>query len=292
MWGVLNIDKPRGVTSRQVVDHVQRLVRPAKAGHAGTLDPLATGVLVVCVGGATRLIEYVQALPKRYRATFLLGRRSDTDDIEGHIVALENPPQPPLEQLQAALARFVGEIRQRPPDYSAVKIGGRRAYDLARKGERVHLRERPVRVDRIELLSYRYPEVQLEVDCGSGTYIRALGRDVAESLGTASVLSELTRTAIGPFRLQDARPLAALDSSSLPRWLLPALHVFEGRRAAMLSDAETPRVLNGQGLHRPAHGRHEDIPAVDRDGRLVAVLRPRGPDWLRPVRVFPPTSLS
>jgi tRNA pseudouridine55 synthase len=291
MFGLLNINKPPGVTSRKVVDHVQMLVRPAKAGHAGTLDPLATGVLIVCVGDATRLIEYVQRLQKQYRATFLLGRSSDTDDIDGHVVALESPPQPSVEDLKTALPRFVGDIRQRPPDYSAVKIHGRRAYDLARGGERVTLKDRPVRIDRIEVLSYCYPELQLDVHCGSGTYIRALGRDLAKSLGTASVLSQLTRMAIGPFRLKEAFCLDELDSSSLARMLLPAVRVFEGLPTETLSDDEVPRVLTGQSLHRPGHGRRDDIPAVARDGRLVAVLSPRGPDWLRPVRTFPPSNV-
>src|SRR5687768_4447654 len=130
MHGLLNLNKPAGVTSRDVVNQIQRLVRPAKVGHAGTLDPLATGVLVVCIGNATRLIEYVQRMPKSYRAAFILGRSSDTDDIEGNVLEVADAPQPSIETLTSVLPRFIGEISQRPPAFSAIKVQGRRAYDL------------------------------------------------------------------------------------------------------------------------------------------------------------------
>lgn len=133
-FGLLNIAKPAGMTSRDVVDWVQRLVRPAKAGHAGTLDPLATGVLIVCVGRATRLVPLIQEMRKTYRATFLLGRTSDSDDVEGTIIETPDVSPPTREQVQAVLPEFVGRIHQRPPAYSAVKVAGRRAYALARKG--------------------------------------------------------------------------------------------------------------------------------------------------------------
>src|SRR5690606_6420881 len=138
-FGLLNINKPVGQTSRWVVDRVQRLVRPAKAGHAGTLDPLASGVLVVCVGQATRLIDHVQQMPKRYRAEFLLGRTSDTEDTQGEVVELVDPPIPTHDAIIAAASQFVGEIMQRPPAYSALKVDGKRAYALARKGQAVEL---------------------------------------------------------------------------------------------------------------------------------------------------------
>ena len=175
--GLLSLSKPSGMTSRQAVDVVQRLARPVKAGHAGTLDPLATGVLVVCVGGATHLIEYVQRMPKRYTATFLLGRQSPTEDVEGAVVELPHAPVPAGEQIEAAAQRFVGRIDQRPPAFSALKIHGRPAYKLARQGRPVTLQPRPVELYRIEVKSYRYPELILEVECGGGTYVRSLGRD-------------------------------------------------------------------------------------------------------------------
>ena len=139
----MNLKKSGGVTSRDVVNVVQRLVRPLKAGHAGTLDPLATGVLVICVGAGTRLIEYVQRMPKTYVGTFLLGRESDTEDVEGQVVELADPPRPTLDQITDAAAKLTGEIIQRPPAYSALKVAGRRAYELARKGKPVELKSAP-----------------------------------------------------------------------------------------------------------------------------------------------------
>src|SRR6476659_4427850 len=141
-FGVLNVNKPRGMTSRDAVNRVERLVRPAKAGHAGTLDPLATGVLVICVGQATRLIRFVQRMRKQYRATFLLGRQSETDDLEGEVIEIPNATQPPRAALDLALTQFVGDIEQRPPAHSAIKIDGRRAYRLARRGKAVELAAR------------------------------------------------------------------------------------------------------------------------------------------------------
>ncbi|MFV1967289.1 MAG: tRNA pseudouridine(55) synthase TruB [Pirellulaceae bacterium] len=286
MFGVFNVNKPAGKTSRQVVNHIQRLVRPAKAGHAGTLDPLATGVLVVCVGPATRLIENVQASRKVYRATFLLGRSSDTEDVEGKVVELQDPLRPEASAIRAAIPQFVGTIQQRPPAFSALKVSGQRAYQLARQGQAVILKERPVRITRLELLSYAYPELSLEVECGAGTYIRSLGRDLATRLGTAAVMSQLERTAVGPFELADACLLEQLTADSLDEHLRPATELFVDVPAERLRDSEVQRVRTGQAVYRPHHERTSDVPAVDERGMLVAVLVARGPDWLQPKRVL------
>src|ERR1051325_1327760 len=171
MFGLLNINKPSGITSRRVVDRVARLVKPHKAGHAGTLDPLASGVLVVCVGQATRLIEYVQRMPKRYRATFLLGRSSPTEDIEGDVSELPGAPQPSLDQIEQAARGMLGQLAQRPPAFSAVKVDGRRSYDLARAGRAVELAPRTIEVHAIALVGYSYPQLELDIRCGSGTYV-------------------------------------------------------------------------------------------------------------------------
>ena len=192
--GLLNLSKPAEMSSRQAVNLVERLTRPVRAGHAGTLDPLATGVLVVCVGAATRLIGYVQRMPKRYQGTFLLGRQSPTEDIEGDVIELADAPIPTREQVVAVAARFIGRIDQRPPAFSAVKVAGRRAYELARQGRQPEWLPRPVVIHSIEVAAYQYPELILDVACGGGTYIRSLGRDLAESLGTAAVMSALVRT--------------------------------------------------------------------------------------------------
>ncbi len=204
--GFLNLNKPTGPTSRDVVNLVARPLKRAKVkvGHAGTLDPLASGVLVVAVGAATRLSEHVQRLPKTYRTVVRLGARSDTLDADGTIVEVTDPPIPTVDQVREALASQVGEIDQLPPQFSALKVGGRRAYDLARAGQAVELASRRVRIDRVELLEYNWPLLTFEVDCGSGTYIRSIARDVGEALGTGGLIEVLIRTRIGSFDLKEA----------------------------------------------------------------------------------------
>ncbi len=286
--GVLNLNKPAGWTSRQVVNVVQRLAKPDKVGHAGTLDPLATGVLVVCVGAATRLIEYVQRMPKTYRGTFLLGRQSPTEDVDGQVTELPNPPMPSRDRIVEAAARLVGQIQQRPPAYSALKVDGRRAYALARKGEHVELKPRPVTVYRIELTAYDYPELTLDVECGSGTYIRSLGRDLAESLGTAAVMSALTRTAIGGFHLAEAIDPAGLTPSDWAGHLQPPLTAVGSLPRIELSAAEATEIRHGRVIRRHTPG--SDTPeyaAIDPTGRLTAILISRGGDQLGPKRNLP-----
>ena len=288
-YGLLNLNKPPGLTSRQVVNHVQRLARPAKVGHAGTLDPLATGVLVVCVGAATRLIEYIQQMPKGYTGTFLLGRRSPTEDVEGDVAELDNPPVPTREQIAAASSSFVGRIEQRPPAYSALKVDGRRAYKLARQGEQVELKPRTVTVYRIELRAYEYPELTLGIECGSGTYIRSLGRDLAESLGTAAVMSALVRTSIGGFRIEEAAHPREVTKQDWTDYLLPPLRAVESLPRVELSTSEIVSVRQGLTIAKetaPADAR--EIAALDAGGRLVAILTRRGPGLLGPLRNLTP----
>jgi tRNA pseudouridine55 synthase len=250
-FGILNVNKPPGLSSRDVVDRVERLVRPAKCGHAGTLDPLATGVLVICVGPATRLIQYVQRMQKQYRATFLLGRQSETDDIEGDVTLLEGAPQPTRAQIDDVLLRFVGQIQQRPPAHSAIKVAGRRAYALARRGLPVELAARPVTIHALTVRQYKYPELELDLECGSGTYVRALGRDLAAALGTAAVMSALERIAIGGFRVDHAVRLDELTAGNLLRHLQPALAAVAELPRIMISDAELARLRNGLPISLP-----------------------------------------
>src|SRR3989304_2088231 len=226
-FGILNVDKPAGLTSRDAVNRVERLFRNVKCGHAGTLDPLATGVLVICVGPATRLIQYVQRLPKQYRAVFQLGCRSATDDTEGEVEVVVGAPEPTRAQVEAALPQFLGDVQQRPPAHSAVKIGGQRAYDLAPRGEEFELPARTASIPRLEILRYEYPELELAIECGSGTYVRSLGRDLAAALGTAAVMSALVRTAIGDFRIENAIPLDALTTDTLLERLQPPLEALK-----------------------------------------------------------------
>lgn len=286
------LDKPPGITSRQAVDVVKRLVRPAKTGHAGTLDPLATGVLVVCVGAATRLIEYVQRMPKRYRAKFRLGQSSPTEDIEGQIAYYPEAPRPSLEELHCAAARLTGEIMQRPPAFSALKVQGRRAYDLARAGRDVELQPRPVTIYRLDVAHYDYPELALEIECSSGTYVRSLGRDLAESLGTHAVMSELQRTAIGGFRVEQACTPDRLSRETLADWLLPPERAVEALPAVRFDARQTRRILQGLSVARDNATSEELLAGVEHaafgpDGRLIGIAA-RLPDgaW-RAVRNLP-----
>ncbi len=283
MYGLLNINKPPGKTSRDAVNRVQRLVRPVKVGHAGTLDPLATGVLVVCLGPATRLIQYVQQLPKRYIGTFLLGRRSDSDDTEGEVVELENPAVPTVDEVLAALPQFTGTIQQRPPIFSAINVNGKRAYALARAGKQVELAARPVTIHDLRVVRYEYPELVLDIGCGSGTYIRSLGRDLAESLGTAAVMSKLERTAIGDFSVESAIDMSDLTEDSLAKHLLPAEAAVRHLPAVELTADEVHKIGNGLTIERPEHGFISDIAAFDAAGHLIAIVAPRSPDQLRPI---------
>ena len=286
--GLLNLHKPSGMTSRDVVNVVQRLVRPLKVGHAGTLDPLATGVLVICVGTATRLIEYVQRMPKTYSGTFLLGRESDTEDIEGRVVELADPPRPTFEQLSLAAAKFTGEILQRPPAYSALKVAGRRAYELARKGKSADLKPRPITVHRLEIKSYRYPEVVLDVQCGGGTYIRSLGRDLAEALGTAAVMSALKRTAIGSFRVEEAVDPASLTAENLSRCLLPLVRAVEYLPRLDLTAEEVARLGHGLTIeNRISLPEAAECAGISPAGELCSILIPRGENRLTPTLNFP-----
>jgi tRNA pseudouridine55 synthase len=285
---VLNLNKPAGLTSRQVVDQVQRLARPAKVGHAGTLDPLAGGVLVVCVGSATRLIEYVQQMPKGYTGTFLLGRRSPTEDVEGEVFELDHPPVPMLEQITAAARALVGPIEQRPPAYSALKLGGRRAYALARKGQPVELGPRTVTVYRIEVLAYEYPTLRLAIECGGGTYVRSLGRDLAESLGTSAVMSELLRTSIGEFRIEEAVDPGQLTGENWLDHLLPPLAAVGRLPRVELSADEIAKIRQGLAIpRRKLPTGTGPFAGVDTAGRLVTILTPRGRGLLGPLRNLP-----
>jgi tRNA pseudouridine55 synthase len=205
MQGVLNVDKPAGASSARVVNVVKRLLpRGTKIGHAGTLDPFATGVLLLLVGKSTKLCERLMDEPKQYEATVRLGGTTETDDPESPETPTPGAAEVTVDAVRAAIAPLVGEVLQRPPAFSALKVAGRRAYDLARGGQAVELEPRRVRVDAIELLDYAWPLVKLRVDCGRGTYVRAIARDLGMSLGVGGYLTELRRTRVGPFAAREA----------------------------------------------------------------------------------------
>lgn len=225
LFGVLNLYKPAGVTSRDVVNIVQRLVRPNKVGHAGTLDPMATGVLLVCVGPATRLVSILQQAPKTYLAEFRFGQRSDTDDASGEITETPDVVPATQDRVAALIPGFCGVIEQTPPAYSAVKVDGRRAYALARQGAEVALQPRPVRIDSIDITHFDWPNLSLRIQCGSGTYIRSIARDLGEQLGCGGLMTALERTQIGSFQASDAIDPETLTADSVSEALQPAVDV-------------------------------------------------------------------
>lgn len=203
---ILLIDKPSGMTSFDVIRHLRRTLGIKKMGHAGTLDPLATGLLIIAVGKATKRISEFMGQPKEYEVLIEFGKTSNTYDADGIITegALRNVSR---EEFENALVPFIGDIQQMPPAFSALKIKGQRAYDLARKGEKVELQPRLVHIESIEILEWRWPLVGLRVKCGKGTYIRSIAHDLGTVLGTGGYVKELRRTAIGEFRVEDGQKL-------------------------------------------------------------------------------------
>ena len=287
--GVIPVDKPRGVTSRRVVDVVARGLGMRAVGHAGTLDPLATGVLVVCVGHATRLVDHLHDLPKHYTAVFQLGRSSPSDDCETPIEMEENPSRPSHEAIEGAAAAFRGDILQRPCDYSAVHVDGRRAYRLARAGRPAGtaLEARPVRIDRLEIRAYRWPQLEVEIICSSGTFVRAIGRDLAAAAGTRAVMESLVRTAVGPFTIDRSVPLDRFEEvggdQRVRESLLPAATAVGHLPLVALDAAALEQAVRG-GLLPLNEAAAESLAAVDRDGALVGILKrhPSGGHRLRP----------
>lgn len=291
MFGLLNINKPKGATSRDAVNRVQWLARQAsgkkeKVGHAGTLDPIATGVLVMCLGPATRLIEHVQRMPKQYRGKFLLGQQSASDDVELEVEHLTDPPVPSWTEIEDALQRFIGNIWQVPPVYSAIKVAGKKSYDLARSGEAVELAARPVTVYSIDVVSYDYPTLVLDITCGSGTYIRSIGRDVAKRLGTAAVMSELVRTAIGEFKIEAGHDPHQLEIETLSDAILPPDLAVADLQRVELTAEEVEELTHG----RPIAPRDEltprELAMFTPAGRLFALGKRKRGGLLWPVRVF------
>lgn len=287
MHGILNLNKPAGKTSRDVVNLIQRLVRPAKTGHAGTLDPLATGVLVCPVGHGTKLIEYIQRMPKTYEACFLLGRQSETEDIEGNVQLLDDCPRPTREEIDAVLPNYLGTIQQVPPAFSALKVAGKRAYDLARQGKEVELASREIEVYTLEILAYDYPELRVRIECGSGTYVRSLGRDIARDLGTEAVMSELVRTAIGHFQIADAiEPDDQLSRGKLVSSLQPTSLALSQLPQVTVDQDAIIRLAQGKLIQVTMPSAAEEVAAMTETGELVAVLIPGKEGGWRTTRNF------
>ncbi|MDB5183825.1 MAG: truB [Candidatus Saccharibacteria bacterium] len=210
--GIILIDKPAGLTSFGVVARVRRVLtqqanKKVKVGHTGTLDPFATGLMILCVGKECKNAGHYSKLDKVYEATIRLGQTSSTGDPEGEITEINNS-KPGREDIEKVASQFVGEITQRPPIYSAIKIGGRRAYDLAREGKEVEIPERTVTIHSLQVVDYTYPEIKIRTHVGSGTYIRTLASDIGNVLGTGAYCTQLRRTSISKWDIADAQTLA------------------------------------------------------------------------------------
>lgn len=284
--GWLVIDKPAGLSSAAVVAKVKRLTNARKVGHAGTLDPIATGVLPLALGEATKLTSYAMGNRKSYKFTVVWGEERDTDDSEGTVVA-RSDVRPGAGDIEAVLPEFIGEIDQRPPAFSAIKVEGRRAYDLARSGEAPELPKRRVSIFEYRLLSAESDCAELEVDCGKGTYVRALARDLAARLGTRGHLSALCRTRVGSFDLAAAFSLDKLyelvHSAAPENWLLPLEAPLDDIPAVAVMEGEAKRLRLGQAIRVPRQGDGEVL--IKASGRAVGLGLLQAGE-LRPKRVF------
>jgi tRNA pseudouridine55 synthase len=287
--GVLPVDKPAGPTSHDAVAAVRRALKTRQVGHTGTLDPFASGLLLVCVGAATRLAEYLTGLPKTYVATMRLGAATDTDDLTGEVVASSEAWRGlSVEEVEAALRRQVGTVEQLPPVYSAKKVAGERMYAVARRGGEVERKPVTVEIHAIRVLSVALPEVTFEVECGSGTYIRAIARDAGEALGVGAHLTALRRTRVGAHDAARAVPLDALgDAERVAAALLSPLEAVAHLPRVTADAAGTKALSFGRPV--PAPG---DVPAgapvavASADGVLLAIGERDG-DVVRPRKVFP-----
>ncbi len=291
--GILNVFKPAGKTSFTVVSLVRRWSGERRVGHAGTLDPAATGVLVVCLGQATRVVEYLSVAGKTYQAGIELGITTDSYDAAGRVVARCDPSSVTLEQLEQVLGSFRGPLSQVPPMHSAIHYRGRRLYELAREGLEVDRQPRPVEIHRLEVLDWQPPRLTVEVSCSAGTYVRSLAHDIGQALGCGAHLSWLIRTRCGPYRVEESVSLAVLQeafrSGGCRAYLHPLDDVLLAWPAAILDDEREDLVGKGIDVELrfegsgPAGGRCR---AYSSDGRFLAVLSRTEAGLWHPEKVF------
>ena len=303
MDGIININKPPGKTSYSVVALVKRLSGERRVGHAGTLDPLATGVLPICLGQGTRIVEFLQNARKTYRAQIELGVTTDTYDASGKIIRKEDPSSISREQLESALAAFRGLTQQTPPMYSAVKHQGQRLYELARAGINVARKSRPVRIYRLEIIDWQPPVVTIEVECGKGTYIRSLAHDLGQALGCGANLKSLIRLSYGPFDVKTAVSTSQLEDAFCYGYWQHFVHpidtVLLSCKAMVVNDTTENAIRNGTAVTLAnsacaglleSHQEDSSLPlcrTYTLDGRFFGVLRfdqQRG-QW-QPEKVF------
>jgi tRNA pseudouridine55 synthase len=274
--GALVVDKPVGMTSHDVVQAIRNGTGLRRAGHTGTLDPRASGVLVILVGPAVRLSEYVSASDKRYQAIIRLGGSTDTFDAEGLVTPTKDPVTVTEEQFEKALQTFVGEIEQTPPPYSAVKVQGRKAYEMAREGEEVELAPRKITVHHLEVLEWAPPEVVIDVHCSSGTYVRSLANDLGVMLGCGAYLVGLRRTKSGRFSLRDSVPLRKLQEAFTAgnwyQYLIPAAEALGDWPAVELNPDEVEGVRHGHRVKVVGEPAETKVRGVSTQGELVALM--------------------
>jgi tRNA pseudouridine55 synthase len=288
--GVLVVDKPVGLTSHDVVQIIRKGTNIRRAGHTGTLDPRASGVLVVLLGPAVRLSEYVSASDKRYQAVVRLGQSTDTYDAEGRITGGSSPVNITEDQFENELKSFIGEIEQVPPPYSAIKVKGRKAYDMARDGEVFDLAPRTIHVYNLDLLEWAPPEAVIDVYCSSGTYVRSLAHDMGEKLGCGAHLVGLRRTKSGRFTLRDAVPLRKLresfDSGNWYQYLIPAAEALSDWPALELTNEQVEAVRHGIRIPSPAL-QSTWARGINEQGELVALMEfdTESAEW-QPKKVF------
>ncbi len=295
MDGILNINKPAGMTSFGVVARVKRLSGEKHTGHAGTLDPLATGVLPVCLGQATRVIEYLFAESKTYRAEVELGKSTDTYDAEGRVTRTADASSITREEIEKALVNFRGEIRQTPPMFSAVKLKGKPLYELARSGIEVERKSRPAQIFSLGITGWQPPLVTLEIDCGKGTYIRSLANDLGEALGCGAYMKSLVRLRVGPFRIEESQTLTELEEAFRvgrgESLLYPPDHVLTAFNAIVVNQEQQCSLIHGMpvefesGSVNSPGKEAEFCRAYTADGRFLGMLKYAKGQWL-PDKIF------
>jgi tRNA pseudouridine55 synthase len=295
--GILNVDKPAGMTSHDVVDAIRRVAGQRRVGHAGTLDPMATGVLLVCLGQGTRMAEYLMRGRKRYRAGVVLGSTTDTYDAEGQVTSSGGRTDFQRAEVEAALAGLLGPSQQLPPIYSALKQGGEPLYRRARRGETVEVQPRPVEIDGIRLLDWQPPLLILEIACSPGTYIRSLAHDLGQRLGSGAYLGSLVRLASGRFALEDATSLERLEEAfrhgQEEQFLLPLDEALLDWPAIVVAGGDKLRLTQGQPIPAGVRAGAQALEtagwarAYSGDGDFLAVVAydQEAACW-RPAKVF------
>lgn len=294
--GIINVHKEAGFTSHDVVAKLRGICRQKKIGHTGTLDPQATGVLPVCLGSATKLCALMTDKDKEYVAELLLGQVTDTQDTTGQVL-VEHPVTATVEEVRAAVMSFVGDYNQVPPMYSALKVNGKKLYELAREGREVERQARPVHIAEIEILKMQLPVVTMRVVCSKGTYIRTLCSDIGDKLGCGGTMQSLVRTRVGSFRLEQALTLSQLealrDEGRLEEILLPADRVFAEQPALHIQERWRKLLENGNAFYANQTVENRIYPAGEwvriyrEDGSFAGIYAyDSGRGWYKPVKMF------